>query len=174
MYTLAVAARVVDRVLVLDVHGLHTREAEELLEQPDVEVAHTQGPDLALVIELLHLPPGGLALRAAPPGRVQHVDVDVVQPHDLQLLLEAPPGRDKFAALAELRHDADLLAGHRRVPNRPPHLVLVGVALRGVDVAVAGLQRPEYLYIYIYIYTYTYVHIYICAYIYIYVYIIYK
>jgi hypothetical protein len=71
---------------------------------------------------------------------VDDVEVDLIQTEPLEALLRLEHG--VLAPREELRRDEDLLPRDAAVAQRPSDARLVAIGLRGVDVAVAELERP--------------------------------
>lgn len=137
---------------------------EELLEVDPAVVAHAHGLRLARLDQAFHLLPRGdvvmvpghvalpvgqlgeavvVAVRVHPDGPVDQVQVDVVEPEELEGLVEADLGAGRVR-VPQLGHDKDVLALHgaRRDGRLDAlaDLVLVAVAVGRVDEAVAGLK----------------------------------
>lgn len=137
---------------------------EELLEVDPAVVAHAHSFRLARLDQAFHLLPRGdvvvvpghvafpvgqlgeavvVAVRVHPDGPVDEVQVDVVEPEELEGLVEADLGAGRIC-VPQLGHDKDVLALHgaRRDGRLDAlaDLVLVAVAVGRVDEAVAGLE----------------------------------
>mmetsp|Transcript_103894 Transcript_103894/g.263867 ORF Transcript_103894/g.263867 Transcript_103894/m.263867 type:complete len:268 (-) Transcript_103894:106-909(-) len=75
---------------------------------------------------------------------MQHVHIDIGDTEHLELLLESLSRSPELLGIAQLRHDADVLARDARSFDGRPDLVLVPVTLRGVDVSISRLQCPQH------------------------------
>jgi hypothetical protein len=71
---------------------------------------------------------------------VDEVEIDLVEAEPLEAPFER--GDRVIRVRIELGRDEDLVARQTAGAERAAHGLFVAVALRGVDVAVSGLQRP--------------------------------
>lgn len=112
-----------------------------------VEIAHPNTLRLALLEQLLQRQPHILDPRRAHPRRVNqeqiHIRTLTTAPIDLVDALDQAGivGLDAAQVPRDLGREEDVLAGHRRRPQRRARLGLVAVRLRRVNVPVARRQR---------------------------------
>ena len=124
-----------------ELHLIHDRlglgDRRQLVELARAVVRDANRARMAAFMRTFHSPPR--------PGRpasrpVDDVQVDLLEPKPIQAPLDL--GLRVFASGVELRGDEDLVARHAAVAEGTADALLVAVGLRGVDVAVAELQRP--------------------------------
>ena len=141
---LALLARVEQFPPVLEraeLHLIHDRrglgDRHQLVELAHAEVRNTDRARVAAFTRTFHPGPG--------PGRsalrpVDDVEVDLLDAKPFQAPLRL--GLRVLPRRIELGRDEDLLARHAAVAKGAADARLVAVCLRGVDMAVAELQRP--------------------------------
>jgi hypothetical protein len=101
-----------------------------------VEVGDPDRLDHALLVQVLHGPPGAVVV---PEGLVDQVQVEVVEAETGQRLLEGSLGAVLAAVLdPQLGGDEQLVPRDAAVGDGPADGLFVAVRLRGVEVAVAG------------------------------------
>jgi hypothetical protein len=118
-------------------HWRNTCHSEHLLQIADVEVGDADRASKAECVGPLHSCP---CTPWATLGPVDQVEVDVVDTEPPQALLSF--GGGVGAARKELGGDEDLVTLETALPDPFPDALLVAIGLRGIDVAVPGLQRP--------------------------------
>src|SRR5207302_7508618 len=107
------------------------------LELVDLEVAYPDRSREAALVRSLHARPRP---RRAALGPVDQVEVDLLHAEALEAPLRLR--RRVLRAGVELRREEDVFARDAAVLQRASDARLVPVCLRGVDVAIAGLERP--------------------------------
>src|SRR6478752_5122434 len=120
-------------------------QVDDVGEVFSMEVAHADGPGVAVLLPLHQAAPAVdiLALLARRP--VDQVQIDVVQPEPLEADLQRILGRLKTQIRGrELGSDEQFLTGDARRGDRPAHRFLIAVGGRGVDQPVAGFQRRRH------------------------------
>jgi hypothetical protein len=127
--------------VVLDLVGEHGAVLERAAQVPGGEVAHAEAADLALVLQrgerADRLLDRDIGRRPVQQQEVQVVGVEPTQ----RVLGRLAHARGARHVRRHLRREPDVLAGHARVGDPLAHLALVLVPARGVDVAVADLER---------------------------------
>src|SRR3954468_9579860 len=108
-----------------------------LVELGHAEVRDADRARIAGLFRALHSRPGPRRAALRP---VDDVQVDLVEAEPLETALRL--GFRIVVARIELRGDEDLPARHAAVAKRTTDALLVPVCLRGIDVAVAELERP--------------------------------
>src|SRR6185437_3887339 len=112
-----------------------------------LEVGHADRAGPPVAVELLQGLPGRHEVAVVPRGQrpVDQEQVDVVGAERLQRYLECDPGVvGQVRVVAQLAGDEHIAAVKPGLRDGLADLLLVAVALRGVDVPVAGLQRRHH------------------------------
>ena len=118
--------------------GLHLREVLEVQVAVRPEVGDADGPELSLVIELLHGPVGAVVVSE---GLVDEEQVQVIRPEPAQGRLNGRPGL-LIARVGDpdLGGEEELLPGQAALRQGLAHALLVVVGLGGVDGPVAHVD----------------------------------
>ena len=113
-------------------------KGDQIRQPVGVEAAHADGPDLPLLTQLRHGPPGPVVVAQ---GLVDQIQVQVVQTQPVQGGLETPLS-PLIAGIGDpqLGGDEQLLPGEAALPHRLAHRLLVAVGGRRVDEAVAHVD----------------------------------
>src|SRR4051794_20743248 len=114
-------------------------DRQERVQLVDAEVRDADRAGVPLVARRLHSRPRPRRTALRP---VDDVEVDVLEAEAFETLLCL--GRRILVLRIELRRHVDLVAREAARPQRSAHALLVAVGLGGVDVAIAGLERPAH------------------------------
>ena len=127
------------------VHGRHrVRLGGQSIEVPGLEVRDADGAGAAVALELLEHAPGRDEVAAVEGGQrpVDQEQVDVVEPERDQRGVEGPARVvGPMGRVAELAGDEHIVTREAGGADALADPALVAVHLRGVDVAVARLER---------------------------------